>query len=195
MTPSPESPFLEIHSDRWIASNRSAFAVWDRFPVTPGPARVVPRRLITSWWEASVDERHDMLALVEQVKQRVDEDFGPDGYNVGFNDGEAAGQTVPHLHIHLIPRYRNDVPDPRGGVRHVIPGKGNYLIEQKSGAAVDVELFDNTSAAVADEVARLLADRRYDRADLGVSFIMRSGLDLIQPDLEDALPRGSGCGC
>lgn len=68
-----------------------------------------------------------MFELVDEVKRALDERLHPDGYNIGINAGEAAGQTVPHLHVHVIPRYRGDVDDPRGGVRHVIPGKGNYL--------------------------------------------------------------------
>jgi diadenosine tetraphosphate (Ap4A) HIT family hydrolase len=68
-----------------------------------------------------------MVDLLNVVKEQLDAEFHPDGYNVGFNAGEAAGQTVAHLHIHVIPRYKGDVEDPRGGIRHVIPGKGNYL--------------------------------------------------------------------
>ena len=88
--------------------------------------------VIATWWEATDDERADILALVDEVKRRLDAELQPDGYNVGFNAGAAAGQTVGHLHIHVIPRYRGDVPDPRGGVRHVIPGKGNYLQPARS---------------------------------------------------------------
>ena len=83
--------------------------------------------VIATWWEATDGERADILALIDEVKRRLDTELQPDGYNVGFNAGTAAGQTVGHLHIHVIPRYRGDVLDPRGGVRHVIPGKGNYL--------------------------------------------------------------------
>ena len=68
-----------------------------------------------------------MVDLLNVVKEQLDAEFHPDGYNVGFNAGEAAGQTVAHLHLHVIPRYKGDVEDPRGGIRHVIPGKGNYL--------------------------------------------------------------------
>ena len=74
-----------------------------------------------------------MLELVEVVKAQLDAELQPDGYNIGINAGAAAGQTVMHLHMHLIPRFAGDVPDPRGGVRHVIPGKGNYLADASSG--------------------------------------------------------------
>src|SRR5271170_2178608 len=110
-----DSPFLAVPSSDWLAVNRSAFVIADRFPVSPGHALVVPRRLVASWWDATEEERADILALVDEVKDQLDTKMRPDGYNVGFNVGAAAGQTAGHLHIHVIPRYRGDVPDPRGG--------------------------------------------------------------------------------
>ncbi len=121
------SPFLSIPASEWVASNALAFAVRDRHPVTPGHTLVVPRRLVPTWFDATLEEQHALLALVAEVKAQLDRELRPDGYNVGFNAGEAAGQTVMHLHVHLIPRHRGDMDDPRGGVRHVIPEKGNYL--------------------------------------------------------------------
>jgi diadenosine tetraphosphate (Ap4A) HIT family hydrolase len=123
-----DSPFLDRPSAQWLASNDLAFAIADAFPVSPGHTLVVPRRLIASWFEATAEERQALFALVDEVRKRLDAGpRPPQGYNIGVNIGEAAGQTVRHLHIHVIPRYRGDVADPRGGVRHVIPGKGNYL--------------------------------------------------------------------
>ena len=122
------SAFLERPESDWIASNELAFAIHDGYPVSPGHALVVPRRLIATWFEASTEERQAIFDLVDEVKRLLDARTpAPDGYNIGINCGEAAGQTVMHLHVHVIPRYRGDVPDPTGGVRHVIPGKGNYL--------------------------------------------------------------------
>ena len=121
------SPFLALPESAHLAANALAFAVRDAFPVSPGHTLVVPRRLVATWFDATRDEQHAILALVDTLKHALDAEFRPDGYNVGFNAGEAAGQTVLHLHIHVIPRYAGDVPDPRSGVRHVIPGKGNYL--------------------------------------------------------------------
>ena len=122
------SPFLERAESDWIASNALAFAIEDRYPVSPGHALVVPRRLIATWFEASREERQAIFDLVDEVKRLlVARTPPPDGYNIGINSGAAAGQTVMHLHVHVIPRYQGDVPDPTGGVRHVIPGKGNYL--------------------------------------------------------------------
>jgi diadenosine tetraphosphate (Ap4A) HIT family hydrolase len=121
------SPFLDIPASVWVAHNDLAFAVRDRYPVSPGHTLVIPRRLIPTWFEATPDEHAALFALVVEVKRALDEELHPDGYNIGFNAGEAAGQTVMHLYVHVIPRFRGDVDDPRGGVRHVIPGRGNYL--------------------------------------------------------------------
>ncbi len=121
------SPFLAVPPTEWVASNAWAFALRDRYPVSPGHTLVIPRRLVATWFEATPEEQRALFDLVDEVKRRLDEELAPDGYNVGFNVGEAAGQTVFHLHVHVIPRFRGDVADPRGGVRHVIPGKGNYL--------------------------------------------------------------------
>lgn len=122
-----ESPFLQIDPSDWVAANELAFAIRDKHPVTPGHTLVIPRRIVPTWFEASVEEQRAVFELVDAVKAQLDRELSPDGYNVGFNAGEAAGQTVMHLHVHVIPRHRGDMDDPRGGVRHVIPAKGNYL--------------------------------------------------------------------
>ena len=121
------SVFLQRPESDHLAANAFAFAIFDGFPVSPGHTLVVPRRVVASWFEATREEQHALLALMDDVKALLDVRFAPDGYNIGINAGEAAGQTVMHLHVHLIPRYRGDVADPRGGIRHVMPGKGNYL--------------------------------------------------------------------
>jgi|GEM_PF-299125 len=127
----PTSPFLSIPPSAWVASNELAFAILDRFPVCPGHTLVVPRRLVTTYFEASAAEKVALWALVDEVKIALDQQLHPGGYNVGFNAGEAAGQTVLHLHIHVIPRFPGDVADPRGGVRHVIPARANYLLQDE----------------------------------------------------------------
>ena len=182
-----DSPFLAIPASEWLLANDSAFVIDDRFPVSPGHALVVPQRLIGTWWEATDRERADMLALVDEVKRRLDAELRPDGYNVGFNDGAAAGQTVGHLHIHVIPRYRGDMPDPRGGVRHVIPDKGNYLRPQPEPYA----LVDGQERLLRDDLLRCLRDPRFDRVDLLVSFVMKSGLEQVYGGVLDALDRGA----
>ena len=126
------SPFLQLPPEAHIASNALAFAIRDGFPVSPGHTLIVPRRLVATWFEATREEQVAMLELIDVVKAQLDAELHPDGYNIGINAGAAAGQTVMHLHLHLIPRFHGDVPDPRGGVRHVIPGKGNYLANAAS---------------------------------------------------------------
>ena len=109
-----------------ITSNDLAFAIFDNFPVNPGHSLIIPKRLVKTWFEATLDEQRAIMSLIDIVKLRLDDEYHPDGYNIVMNIGEAAGQTIFHLHVHLIPRYVGDMDDPRGGVRHVIPNKGNY---------------------------------------------------------------------
>ncbi|MGP0024858.1 MAG: DEAD/DEAH box helicase family protein [Streptosporangiaceae bacterium] len=182
-----DSPFLAVPTSEWLAANDHAFVIADRFPVSPGHALVVPRRAIATWWEASDDERADILALINEVKCQLDVELRPDGYNVGFNAGAAAGQTVRHFHVHVIPRYLGDVPDPRGGVRHAIPAKGNYL----QPATEPYALVDGQDRLLRDDLLRCLRDPRFERVDLLVSFVMKSGLAQIHGGLVDALDRGA----
>ena len=100
--------------------------LWDGFPVSPGHALLVPRRHVATWFDATDDERAELLAGIEHAREAIERRHGPAGFNVGMNLGEAAGQTVPHLHVHVIPRYTGDVEDPRGGVRWVVPSKAAY---------------------------------------------------------------------
>ena len=120
-------PFCSPAPDRIAFERPLVLALWDAFPASPGHLLVVPRRHVATWFDANEEERTAILKALDEAKALVDGRHHPDGYNIGVNVGEAAGQTVFHLHVHLIPRYAGDAPDPRGGVRHVIPGKGNYL--------------------------------------------------------------------
>ncbi len=95
-------------------------------PSPPGIRSSSAKRHVVSFFDVTGDERKAMLALLDSAKPGLDAAFHPDGYNVGINDGEAAGQTMPHLHLHLIPRYAGDREDPRGGVRWVLPQKAKY---------------------------------------------------------------------
>lgn len=190
------SPFLDISESQWIFSNAHAFAIWDRFPVSPGHVLVVTRRLVTTWFDADPKEQAAVLELVNAVKQHLDATLArkPDGYNVGFNAGEAAGQTVMHLHVHVIPRYSGDVDDPRGGVRCVIPNKANYLSDpsgevitrplppaedslQLSTGYPDSPLWEQLSL-------RIIGARSI---EVLVSFVQLSGLDVVEATLFDAL--------
>jgi diadenosine tetraphosphate (Ap4A) HIT family hydrolase len=111
---------------RIVKENDLAVLIRDAYPVSPGHSLVIPKRHIGSWFEATPEEVSAMLELLEDGKTMLDASHHPDGYNIGINDGPAAGQTVPHLHMHLIPRFAGDVPDPRGGVRWVIADKAKY---------------------------------------------------------------------
>lgn len=102
----------------------------DAFPVSPGHSLVIPKRHIGSYFETTEAERRDMQALLEAAKTGIESELLPQGFNIGINDGAAAGQTVPHLHMHLIPRYVGDVADPRGGVRWVIADKADYWTQR-----------------------------------------------------------------
>ncbi|MEX0768857.1 MAG: HIT family protein [Microthrixaceae bacterium] len=121
------SVFSQIDSSEWIASNKFGFAIFDNYPVTQGHVLIISHREIPTWFDATASEQAGLLELTQQVKLLLDAQFSPDGYNLGINAGAAAGQTISHLHIHLIPRRTGDVADPRGGVRYVIPERGNYL--------------------------------------------------------------------
>ena len=122
----PNCPFCALQIERIIDSNEFGLAIRDGFPVSPGHTLVMPKRHIGSWFEISKEEQTGLLELLDRAKKTLQIEFSPDGYNIGINDGPAAGQTVPHLHIHLIPRYRSDQGDPRGGVRWIIPEKAKY---------------------------------------------------------------------
>jgi diadenosine tetraphosphate (Ap4A) HIT family hydrolase len=120
--------FNDVDSSLIVASNERAFAIRDAFPVTDGHTLVISKRVVPTWWQATVEERSALIELIDIVRLQLVESHSPSGFNVGFNAGASAGQTVDHLHIHVIPRYPGDVADPRGGIRHVIPDKGNYLL-------------------------------------------------------------------
>jgi diadenosine tetraphosphate (Ap4A) HIT family hydrolase len=120
------SVFLE-RPEEWTASNGFAFLLPSYFEASPGHSLVVPRRVVPTIFDLSNLEMEQMWTLVKFGRAKIQKELQPDGFNIGVNCGEAAGQTVMHAHIHIIPRYVGDVPDPRGGVRLCIPEKGNYL--------------------------------------------------------------------
>jgi superfamily II DNA or RNA helicase/diadenosine tetraphosphate (Ap4A) HIT family hydrolase/SOS-response transcriptional repressor LexA len=177
------SVFLEIPEAAWVAANKLAFAFRDRFPVSRGHTLVVTRRVTSDWFSATADERAAILALVEVVKKQLDEELHPDGYNVGFNAGEAAGQTVMHLHVHVIPRFKGDMDDPRGGVRHVIPSRGNYL------RVVAPLATGGQDDPFSRHVLPLF--ERADHIAIVAAFVQASGLGRIRGATELALRRGA----
>ena len=118
--------FCTLPSARVIDENATAMVIRDGYPVSPGHTLLIPKRHAGSFFDLAEQERDDLLALLDRAKRVLDAELQPQGYNIGINDGAAAGQTVPHLHVHLIPRFKGDLPDPRGGVRWVIPAKAKY---------------------------------------------------------------------
>jgi len=114
-----------------VHEHELAFVTRDNYPLTKGHSLVIPRRHVQSFFELTEDERAAMLGLLVIAKKTLDAEHQPDGYNVGINDGAAAGQTVMHVHMHLIPRYANDTSDPRGGVRWIFPDRAAYWNQKK----------------------------------------------------------------
>jgi diadenosine tetraphosphate (Ap4A) HIT family hydrolase len=122
-----ECPFCSPPDERVFLRHDQVVGLWDAFPVSPGHALLIPRRHIPTWFDATDADQIALIAAINETKARIEQLHHPDGYNIGINCGAAAGQTVFHLHVHVIPRYAGDVTDPRGGVRHVIADKANYL--------------------------------------------------------------------
>ena len=118
-----------IAAGELVAENGSAVAFADTFPLSRGHCLIVPRRHESNFFALTPAEQAATWALLAPTRQYVERDGRPDGYNIGVNVGEAAGQTVAHAHVHLIPRYRGDVADPRGGVRWVLPARAPYWQE------------------------------------------------------------------
>jgi ATP adenylyltransferase len=110
-----------------VSETELAYAISDAFPVTPLHTLVIPKRHVQGYFELGRPELNACHQLLEREKKAIKQaDPSVEGFNVGTNDGEVAGQTISHCHVHLIPRRKGDVEDPTGGVRHVIPGKGDY---------------------------------------------------------------------
>lgn len=119
-------PFCNFDAARIYLENDAALAIPDAFPISQGHILVVPKCHVASLFDLADEERAAIWRLVARVRAKLWHDVNPDAFNIGVNDGQAAGQTVLHAHIHIIPRYLNDVADPRGGVRWVIPEKARY---------------------------------------------------------------------
>jgi diadenosine tetraphosphate (Ap4A) HIT family hydrolase len=118
---------LETGSREVIWENDLAFAIRDAFPLSPGHSLVLPKRHVASFWDCTPDEQASLLEGAGWLKEDLDVTFeGVDGWNIGVNVGEAGGQSVFHVHLHVVPRFFGDVEDPTGGVRGAMPGEANY---------------------------------------------------------------------
>ncbi len=123
--PTGKCLFCQIHDpdvNELMFEGEEVYVRWDNYPAAKGHAEVVPKRHVESYFELTPSEYAEVYVLIKRAKQRLEDELQPDGYTIGVNEGRAAGRTVDHLHLHLIPRYDGDVEDPRGGIRHVLPG-------------------------------------------------------------------------
>ena len=118
--------FCDLPKEKIIVENELARAFYDEFPVSKGHILIIPKRHVANFFELEQKELNDINSLILECKKIIDNKYAPDGYNIGVNVGEHAGQSVFHVHVHLIPRYKGDVANPKGGVRGVIPEKQNY---------------------------------------------------------------------
>ena len=118
--------FCELPQDRIWLDSPTGVVLWDAFPVSKGHTLVIPKQHVASLFDLSLEIQTEIWQLVKEARFRLQEKYTPDGFNIGVNDGEAAGQTVMHAHIHIIPRWDNDVPDARGGIRWVLPDFAKY---------------------------------------------------------------------
>lgn len=202
-------PFCPPPAERVFHEGPLVLGLWDGFPVTPGHALLIPRRHVASWFDASDAERAELLAAIGAARAAIERAHSPDGYNLGVNVGAAAGQTVFHLHVHVIPRYAGDVAEPRGGVRHVIPDRADYVrmarealaqpyvtgVEQREappGSRVDPPHW---YPVVRGEDDPLLPHLRAHlagaaAADVAVAFVLERGLAELEEHFKDLVRRG-----
>lgn len=118
-------PFCSNHVDI-LKENDLAYAICDKYPVNNGHVLIIPKRHVSDYFQSSPEERPAMDLLLFECREMLEQSCSIDGFNIGINCGEVAGQTIFHVHMHLIPRYQGDMDDPRGGVRGVIPDKRKY---------------------------------------------------------------------
>jgi len=121
-----ENNCIFCNQEELILENELTWARYDKYPVSPGHLLIITKRHVADFFDTTIEERRALNSLLEECKKMLDREYSPDGYNIGVNCGTAAGQTIMHLHIHLIPRYQGDIDNPRGGVRGVIPEKRIY---------------------------------------------------------------------
>ena len=207
----PACPFCTLPGDQLFHRGRLVLGLWDQFPVSPGHALVIPRRHVASWFEATDEERIELMSVVADARAAIERIHQPDGYNLGVNIGHAAGQTILHLHVHVIPRYHGDVPAPRGGVRHVIPEKADYVLTVREAHAASYAALSPTTPGGLSGLAMvrpphwralvrggddpLLPHLRAHlatavRVDIAVAFVLERGLTQIDEHLKDVVRRG-----
>lgn len=188
-------PFCSTSKDRTFHEGPLTLALWDAFPVSPAHALLIPRRHVATWFDATPTEQSELTATIaiarDAILRRLHPQV-PDGFNIGINVGAAGGQTVFHLHVHVIPRFHGDVPDPRGGVRHVIPARANYLLDDAPNSTTQAPsaLATGGSGDPFLHHLRPLFARATDIAIIA-AFVQDSGLGRLQRLVSDALARGT----
>jgi superfamily II DNA or RNA helicase/HKD family nuclease/diadenosine tetraphosphate (Ap4A) HIT family hydrolase len=196
-------PLCSIDAASVVHEGPLSFVIWDRYPVSEGHALVVAKRHVVGWFDATPDEQRDMLASADVARRLIEAEFGAEGYNLGVNVGAVAGQTVPHLHLHVIPRRAGDVENPVGGVRGVIPGRADYSGELEDDGPSAVSDLQARYSARGTDVSRVVGGpeqpllphllRHLDhakRADLVVAFVLESGVAALESALRGFLSRG-----
>ena len=188
-------PFCAPPIERIFYTDGLVIGLWDSFPVSPGHALLVPRRHVASWFEATAEEKAALVAAIDKAKVEIDRTHNPDAYNIGVNIGAEAGQTIFHLHVHVIPRFKGDVTDPRGGVRYVLPKNANYLSQVEDAEKSNITIADRllfTGRSV-EPFAATLKDHfaSAEQVDMAVAFVMKSGVTALQDAISEALSRGT----
>lgn len=122
-------PFCSFNTKQYLIEGEHSYAKFDGYPVSDGHALIISKKHVSNYFDLSEVVQNDMMKLVSKVKKLLDFKYGTSDYNVGINCGNHAGQTIDHVHIHLIPRRKGDIEDPRGGVRWVLPKKAKYWDE------------------------------------------------------------------
>ena len=180
----PDCPFCRVAPERAFLVTDDVIGLWDAFPVSPGHALLVPKRHVATWFDATAAERAALAEATELARREIVKLHDPPGFNIGVNAGAAAGQTIFHLHVHVIPRYVNDVRHPRGGVRGVIPSKRDY--GPPDGKARKL-VQGGDDDPLLPELERELAQAS--SADIAVAFTLTRGVELLFPHLQDFLER------
>jgi HKD family nuclease len=183
---SEECPFCKFAPERLAFTWAHGHGIWDGFAVSPGHILIAPTRHVATWEDLASEEKSSAWAAVDQAMTVIRSRHAPDGFNVGFNLGAAAGQTVFHFHLHVIPRYTGDVSDPKGGVRHVIPSTANYLAKTSS-QADQQRLIKGAEDPLLPHL--ILHMDQADTCDIAVAFLLDSGARRIVEHLKDFLAR------
>ncbi len=118
--------FSEIPKERIIYKSEYFYIIKDGYPVSPGHLLIISNHIKKDFFNLSIEEKNELPQIIDKAKELIEQEYTPDGYNIGMNCGKSSGQTVFHFHCHVIPRYKGDMKNPRGGVRGVIPQKMDY---------------------------------------------------------------------